>query len=329
LHRKPPPQSSHHVGSNLWLHRFSVLVAASTLVLIFVGGLVTSTDSGLAVPDWPLSYGQFFPRMVGGILFEHGHRMVAATVGLLIVILAIWLWSREPRKWVRRLGGLAVLAVICQAVLGGITVLLLLPPAVSVSHAALAEIVLCLTVSIALVTSRSWQEASPHIEEVGSPSLRTLTTATTVIVYLQILLGALMRHTASGLAIPDFPLSYGHLIPPFFTRQILVHFAHRVGALMAALFIVWVAARILRRHRSERALRTPACLLICALMVQIFLGAETIWSGKGVIPTTLHVAGGAFILATSLFLTLTAGRLLLSQSVSQPVTEAHAGAAME
>lgn len=315
--------------SNLWLHRFSIFVASSTLLLIFVGGLVTSTGSGLAVPDWPLSYGQLFPRMVGGILYEHGHRMVAAAVGLLIVIQATWLWRREPRKWVRWLGALAVLAVVCQGVLGGITVLFLLPPAISVSHAALAEIVLCLTVTIALATSGSWKEAKAHIEDVGSPSLRALTTVETSIVYVQILIGALMRHTASGLAIPDFPLSYGRLIPPFFTQQILINFAHRAGALIVAIFVVWVSARVLRRHSTEKALRTPAWVLLFAVVTQIFLGAETVWSEKGVIPTTLHVVVGAFTLATSLFLALIARRILLPRFISRQVSFASAGAAME
>ena len=126
-----------------WLHRFATLVAVCTLLLIFIGGLVTSTGSGLAVPDWPLSYGQVFPEMVGGVAYEHGHRMAAATVGLLTVVLALWLWNREPRKWVQRLGVGALITVVCQGILGGITVLFLLPTAVSVSHAALAQIFLC------------------------------------------------------------------------------------------------------------------------------------------------------------------------------------------
>ncbi|HYK91973.1 MAG TPA: COX15/CtaA family protein [Acidobacteriota bacterium] len=314
---------------NIWLHRFAVIVAASTLLLIFVGGLVTSTESGLAVPDWPLSYGQFFPRMVGGILYEHGHRMVAALVGLLIMIEAAWLFRREPRKWVRWLGALAVFAVICQGILGGITVLLLLPPVVSVGHAGLAEIVLCLTVTIALVTSRGWQESDKRTMDTGSPSLRMLTTVTTAVVYCQILLGALMRHTGSGLAIPDFPLSFGHVIPPHFTRQILVHYSHRVGAVIVAFLILWVTARILRNHAEEKALRLTAFVLLSALIVQLFLGAETIWSGKGVISTTLHVAGGAFTLATSLFLALTVRRILVLQPASQRVPVPDAGAVME
>src|SRR5438477_6831054 len=137
----------------VWLRRFTKFVAVSTLFLIFAGAMVTSTGSGLAVPDWPLSYGMVMPPMVGGIFYEHGHRMIAATVGFLTVLQAIWLQLREPKRRARILGWCSVGAVIAQGVLGGLTVILLLPPAISIAHAGLAEIFLCLNVSIALVTS--------------------------------------------------------------------------------------------------------------------------------------------------------------------------------
>jgi len=314
------------VSPNIWLHRFAVLVACCTLLLIFVGGLVTSTGSGLSVPDWPLSYGQLFPEMVGGVLYEHGHRMVAATVGLLVIVLAIWAWRREERKWVRHLGWIALLAVISQGVLGGITVLWQLPTAVSVMHAGLAQLFLCLTVSLAVFTSRVWTDARQRIEEAGTPSLHALSVVTTAVVYIQILLGALVRHTASGLAILDFPLSYGRLIPPFFTRQIWIHFIHRIGALVVTVFVIWLVSAVLRRHRSERALRRAAITLVAALVAQIFLGAETIWSSRAVVPTTLHVAGGAFTLAASLVLTLVVYRLLLPRQAPLAVPASPAGA---
>src|SRR6267378_3771962 len=136
-----------------WLRGFTKLVAASTLFLIFAGAMVTSTGSGLAVPDWPLSYGMVFPPMVGGIFYEHGHRMIAATVGFLTVIQAIWLQARARKRYLRMLGWAAVGAVIAQGVLGGLTVLFLLPPAISIAHAGLAEIFLCLNVSIAFFAS--------------------------------------------------------------------------------------------------------------------------------------------------------------------------------
>jgi cytochrome c oxidase assembly protein subunit 15 len=300
-------------GSNIWLHRFAVFLALGTIGLVFVGGLVTSTDSGLSVPDWPLSYGKVFPPMVGGILYEHGHRLYAAGVGLLTIVLATWLWKSESRQWVRMLGILAVAAVIGQGILGGLTVLYLLPTAISVSHAGTAQLFLCLLVTIAVATSRRWMEERPHIEESRGPSLRTLTLAATLMIYVQTLLGALMRHTASGLAIPDFPLSFGRLIPDHFTRQIEVNFSHRVGALVVTAFVIWVVARVFRAHSSEKVLLRPAAFLLVALILQISLAAETVWSSRGIIPTTLHVAGGAFTLACSLYLTLMTHRTVLGR----------------
>jgi cytochrome c oxidase assembly protein subunit 15 len=140
----------------MWLHRYAKLVSASTVLLIVAGGLVTSTGSGLSVPDWPTSYGWSmftFPlrHMVGGIFYEHGHRLIASTVGFLTIILAVWIWRVEPRRWVRTLGFAALGSVILQGLLGGITVLLFLPTAVSTAHAGLAQIFFCLTVAIALV----------------------------------------------------------------------------------------------------------------------------------------------------------------------------------
>ena len=297
------------------MNNFARLVVGATFILIFIGGLVTSTESGLAVPDWPTTYGHFmfsFPlsQMVGGILYEHGHRMVASVVGMLMVILAIWLWLKEPRSWVKRLGLVALLAVITQGILGGITVLLLLPTAVSVSHAALAQTFFCLTICLALFTSVEWQRPPAKVEDSQRPSLHSLTIATTAAVYVQLLLGAVMRHTKSGLAIPDFPLAFGGLIPPFDSAKIAIHFSHRVGALIVTILAIWTIARIMRDYRYEKKLFWPALLLAVAIVVQLTLGALTIWTQKAVIPTTAHVATGALILGTSLVLTLRAHRLL-------------------
>src|SRR6186713_280531 len=217
------------------LHLFALLTAAATAILIFAGGLVTSTGSGLSVPDWPNSYGWFmfsFPveNWVGGIFYEHSHRLIASTVGFLILVLAFWLWRAEPRRWVRRLGFIALGAVITQGVLGGITVLWYLPDAISIAHASLAHIVFCLTVTIALATSPGWRRGydSRRPDDVILQRLAIITTAT---IYLQILVGATMRHTGAGLAIPDFPLMFGRLLPPSWTAPIAIHFAHRMGAL--------------------------------------------------------------------------------------------------
>ncbi len=151
-------------------------------------------------------------------------------------------------------------------------------------------------------------------------SLRSLTVATTAAIYIQTILGALMRHTASGLAIPDWPLSFGRLIPSHFTPQILVNFAHRTWALAVAGLVIALVVRVFRNHAHERLLTGPAGVLASALATQIFLGGLTVWSGKAVVPTTFHVACGAFTLATSLYLTLYVHRIFVHHPAAERVS---------
>jgi heme a synthase len=306
------------------LHRFTTLIAAATFVLIVAGALVTSTGSGLAVPDWPTSYGYFmytFPLsyMVGGIFYEHGHRLIASTVGILMIVLAIWLWWKEPRCWVRRLGLVALAAVVVQGVLGGITVLYFLPTPVSVSHAGLAQIFFCLPVSLALFTSPGWlrgyrdpARSSTCVGAVDDRRLRRLAIAVTGLVYLQILVGATMRHSGAGLAIPDFPLVFGGLLPPAWTAAIGVHYAHRIGALIVTVAIFAVARHVWSRHRQRTELLRPVTFLTGLVFVQIVLGGWTVLSGRAVIVNTAHVAAGALVLATSLVITLRAHRIFFA-----------------
>jgi len=292
-------------GTGVGLHRFAVFTAAATLCLIVAGGLVTSTESGLSVPDWPTTYGQnmfTFPlsKMVGGIRFEHTHRLIASGVGMLTVVLAIWLARREPRRWVRRLGYLALGAVVAQGLLGGLTVLLFLPPAVSVAHACLAQTFFCLTVAIAVVTSRSWKDRAPvsiRAAYAANPVAR-MAAATAVAVFLQLLIGAVMRHTKAGLAIPDFPLALGRIVPPLTAFPVAIHFAHRVWALVVA---ACVAACVVRAFRSGRpGVRTTALWLAALVLVQIILGAATVLTGKAVLVATAHVATGALLLGSTI-----------------------------
>ena len=289
-----------------WLHRFAWFVAATTLLLIAAGGMVTSTNSGLAVPDWPNTYGHFmfsFPleNMVGGIFYEHGHRMIASTVGFLTIILAVWIWKADTRRWMRRLGVVALAAVIVQGVLGGITVLYFLPAPVSVAHAGLAEIFFCLTVAIAVFTSPRWLNAGVPVDD---RMLRRITAATTALVFLQILAGATMRHTGAGLAIPDFPLAFGRLVPHVWNAGIAIHYTHRVGALIVTLAILAVAGHVFYHHRGRRELTRPAALLLVLVATQVTLGAFVVLSGKQPVINTAHVANGALVLVTSLVLTL-------------------------
>jgi cytochrome c oxidase assembly protein subunit 15 len=296
-------------GGSSGLHRFAVATAAATLLLVVAGGLVTSTESGLSVPDWPTTYGQnpfTFPlsKWVGGIRFEHAHRLIASTVGFLTIVLAVLLARREPRRWVRRLGYLALCAVVAQGVLGGLTVLWLLPTAVSVAHACLAQIFFCLIVAVAVVTSPRFIEATPpdlRAAFLRSPVAR-ITAAASAAIFLQLVLGAVMRHTHAGLAIPDFPLALGRLVPPIGSFAVGIHFAHRLGGLIVA---VLVAACMVRAVRSRRPGLRKAAVWLCGLVaLQIALGAATVLTRKSVPVTTAHVATGALLLAGTLALCL-------------------------
>ena len=318
--RNFPEQNS----TPVWLRRFTKLVAASTLFLIFAGAMVTSTGSGLAVPDWPLSYGMLMPPMVAGIFYEHGHRMIASAVGLLTVIQAIWLQRREPKRFVRKLGWIALAAVIVQGLFGGITVMLLLPKVVSVTHAALAEIFFCINVSIAFFTSR-WYATSrdgSRLSAVGS-RVSFLATLLAVAAFVQILLGAVMRHLGAGLAIPDFPLSFGRLIPTIATAEIAANFAHRVGAVVVTALIVALAVRVFRS--GPRELRPLATALCAIVLVQIYLGARVVWDASDQVHlyhslageeairhatvTSFHVMTGAATFALSVLMALAARTL--------------------
>ena len=282
---------------NPWLGRYAAAVALSTFLLIIAGALVTSNDAGLSVPDWPTSFGSFrMPRMVGGVKFEHGHRMIAGAVGILTILLALWLWRSDERRWVRRLGGLAVLTIIAQAVLGGITVLFFLPAPISVAHACLAQICVCIAVVLALATRYEWR-AGARIEDAGSPTLRQLAAGTTAAIFLQLALGAAFRHNGFG------------IIP------------HLAGAFVVTAGILWMLVRVLTRHRAQPRLVRGAGALAALLGVQVLLGIGSYIEKlaernaqqplpPAVTVTTAHVAIGALLLASSLLVTLEVYRTL-------------------
>ena len=264
---------------NKMLHRFATFVAACTVLLVLAGSLVTSTGSGLSVPDWPTTYGWnlfTFPpsKWVGGILYEHGHRLIASGVGFLTIVLAGWLWLKE-RRWMRWLGFAALATVVAQGVLGGLTVLFFLPAAVSTAHAGLAaQIFFCITIAIALFTSPGWiagydaprtqrtsdMPGTRSVPGLNDPILQRLATTTTVLIYAQILVGATMRHTNAGLAIPDFPLMFGHLVPDHWDAKIAIDFAHRVGAAIVTLAIIATAGHVWYHQRRRRELMRPSLL---------------------------------------------------------------------
>lgn len=286
---------------NQWLHRFAVLVAVCTLLLIAAGASVTSNDAGLSVPDWPLSYGKVMPEMKGGVLYEHGHRMIASAVGFLVVILAIWLWRAEDRSWVKKLGFAALGLVILQGVFGGLTVLLMLPKWTSIVHACLAQLFFCTTVAIAIFTSPLWRQGPQFVQDYGWPSIRSLSTITPILVLTQTLLGAVFRHKAAG------------LMP------------HVIGAMLVTGVILLLCVFILTQFPKHETLRKYAIALMTALLGQIFLGiaaymtrlsqVDLIQPGASVIVfTILHVAVGALVMGLSVALAIQVRRHVLPKT---------------
>jgi len=284
---------------NRGLNRFALLVASATFFLIIAGALVTSNDAGLATNDWPLSNGQVFPKMVGNLFWEHGHRMVATTVGILTIVLTIYLFVKEKRRWVRRLGLFALFMVIAQGLLGGLTVKLMLPLAVSSAHATLAQLFFCTTISLAVFTSGSWIQASTTLEEKGTVPVRYLCTAALVTIFFQLILGATLRHSAT----------WDQQLP---LELVLAHIG---GALAVTIMLGSAASTVLRRYKGEKFLTLPASIALALLIVQLFLGVAAyltrLASPNDPQPlhpmigiTVAHVACGALVFATTIVLTL-------------------------
>jgi cytochrome c oxidase assembly protein subunit 15 len=292
---------------NKWLHRFAFLTSCITFPLIFIGGLVKSHEAGLSVPDWPTTYGYNmftfpFHWMVGNIFYEHGHRLYASMVGFLILVLAVWIWRKEPRSWVRKLGWWALAAVSVQGILGGVTVKTFLPWYVSTAHAALAQLTFCLTVALSMVTSKWWKENIVKTSSEFSDRLYTLTGFTVGAIFLQLLFGAIMRHLNAGLAIPTWPLANGNVIPDFTSVGVTLNFIHRNWAYVVAILIFRTAYYALKASAEYPALKRPAIAGIFLVIMQITLGAVTILSEKEPNWTSLHVVGGAAVLASQFIL---------------------------
>lgn len=282
------------IGSAGSYHYFAVLTACFTFLLIVAGALVTGNEAGLSVPDWPLSYGSLNPPWEGNIRYEHGHRLVAAFVGLLTIALAVWVWKKETRGPVRKLGWIALGVVVAQGILGGITVLWYLPAPISVLHACMAQTFFCLVVSLAWLSSPAWTR-QPREASFSLP-LNRLAMATAGAIYLQLLLGAIFRHTQSG------------LLP------------HLLGALLVTVLAVWLMAQVFQSRQLPSGLTGAATLLGILLALQLLLGLAS-WllrlaASDAVQPefpvvavTTAHVAVGALILANGLILALQSWRV--------------------
>lgn len=306
------------------LYRYAQFVAASIVFLIVAGAMVTSTGSGLAVPDWPLSFGQVMPPMTGGVFYEHGHRMVAATVGVLTIILAVWLSRSDPRPWMKKLGWTALAMVVLQGLLGGLTVLLRLPVWTSAAHACLAQGFFMVVVFVALALSPGWDK-TPRVAQVPS-RLPLWATVATAVIFVQLVLGAVMRHMNAGLAIPDFPLAFGGIVPPAFTPPVAVHYAHRVGAVVVAIAVIVASSRTLVSFREHSEFSRPAILMLVLVAVQATLGASIIWTQRQVHVTSMHVVTGAILIAVSLVLTVRSWRVAVPAHAPASVAPAEDGA---
>lgn len=304
-------------------------------MLIGLGGLVTSYEAGMAVPDWPTTYGYnmfLFPPSywVGGIFYEHSHRLLASFVGLLTVILAIWLWVKEDRQWLRWLGIAAVLGVVAQGVLGGLRVTLMIDE-LGIFHAAFAQLFLVLLSLIALATSRWWRCFDENQSHAQVPKgLRGALLVVTLLIFGQLILGATMRHQHAGLAVPDFPLAYGTIWPsttdsfldkinreridvldpnPITALQIHLHMLHRVAALITLILVAGLARSVRPSTGVLVTIRRLVMGWVGLIVIQAALGVFTVLSNKAADVATAHVMIGAASLVVGVLLCAISCRL--------------------
>ena len=336
------------------LHALALLTAAAMFPLIFMGGLVTSHGAGMSVPDWPNSYGYNMFRFpismwVGGIWYEHIHRLMGTVVGMLGIALTAYAWWSKERAWVRWLATSVLGAIIVQGVLGGLRVVLI-RLGLAVIHGCFAQAVFCLAGLMVVVTSRWWLESpdlsSSSHRSSGRTLIRLATIAVTVI-YLQLIVGAFMRHHQAGLAIPDVPMVFGKWLPPMNATQleaanrwrenvpirritpgyidlslwqpvsmaqIWIHFAHRIGAICVTVAVGLLVGYTLIRHR-HRGLLVPAVALIGLLIAQVTLGVLTVLLQKPADIASTHVAVGALTLLTTFVLLTRASRLYRGHAI--------------
>ncbi|MFI5059026.1 MAG: heme A synthase [Candidatus Acidiferrales bacterium] len=298
---------------NAFVHRFAVFAVLWTILLLIAGALVTSNDAALSVPDWPLSYGTLTPPMVGGILYEHSHRLIAAGLGIFTLLLAIVLWVADERRWLRWFGVIAVLGVIVQAILGGQVVIRLLHYWLPVVHACFAQIVFAAVLGIAVFTSRWWMSERPQLEDRGSPSIHAVALLNAAMIFLQVFLGAGFRHQE----MPIWP--------------------HIAGALAVLAMVIWTAVVLRKRFSESRELSRSRVLLHAIFGVQFLLGLGTYWSrlttadAPQPMPVTValtvtHTVVGALVFAASIVIVLVCYRVVPRRR--ELVAAAHSRAAV-
>lgn len=323
MHRRTSLPTTSPGAPRIAVHVMAWVTLAATLVLISSGGIVTSKGVGMAVPDWPTTYGYnmfLYPvsNWVGGIFYEHTHRLLGSLVGFCMVLLAAGLFIFEPRRWVKTLGAVAVFAVILQGILGGLRVTLY-KDEIGIFHGILAQLFLCSVATLVLVTSPLFLRGRFFTrEEPGY--LRWALAALSALILVQLAVGASMRHAHSWLAIPDFPLAYGKVWPdtsaefverlnaerlaefrpPTTATQIVLQMKHRLLAFAILLGVGWIVWRSLRC--KDRTLGILAAAWFILILIQASLGAWTIWSGKSPYVATAHVVVGALCLLAGVIL---------------------------
>lgn len=297
-------------------HRFTVVVACLAFLLVIAGGLVTSNNAGLAVPDWPTSFGNWFKaHMVGGVKYEHTHRLIAEAVGFLTIVVAVWTWLVDKRRWMRWLTVGAVAGVVLQGVLGGLTVLNFLPPAISTAHATVGQTMFCVLAAIAVFTSRSWlvEPAERITKKEARPLLRHCWMLIGFL-YLQLILGAAFRHVWT---------KWGPTAANLWPTQKIIHtflYPHIVNALIVTGLVLYVSLHAISKHSRIPHLRRPAVVLLVLLIAQlmlgfaayvtrVILGVDELQPTVNLVTTTVaHVGTGALMLAVTVILTIQAYR---------------------
>ena len=336
--------------NNVWLHRFAFALALATLFLVALGGVVTTKGVGMAVPDWPTTYGHnmfLFPysKWVGGVFYEHSHRLVASVVGMLTTVLMAWLWLKESRRTLRWLGVIAFVAVAFQGVLGGMRVVFDshgLGTELGIFHAAFAQLFFLLVCSIALLTSQWWvNEPARELDSTRALMLRRLFCATSLLILGQLIFGATMRHQHAGLAVPDFPLAYGKIWPatdamslahynarleaagenPITAAHVIVHMLHRITAVAVFAAIIGCAVAAWRNTAASSVLRKISVIWVAVVLIQVVLGVLTIWSQRKVDVTTAHVAVGAITFMIGWMQVLVASRFVGARSAASPAAQ--------
>lgn len=310
---------------------FSVFAMFWVTLLLYAGAYTTSIQAGMAFLDWPLSNSSVNPDgwlTDEDMMAEHSHRLLGAKLGLLAIFMVIWTQLREKRISVRRLAIAILVVIILQGLLGGMRVLFdqlntgwdhnIVARTFAVLHACGAQITVCMLVAMAAINSRAWIERKAGLQRPVSQSIRNWGYASVAVLFVQIILGAVMRHAGAGLAIPTFPLTPdGGILPSTWTFPVTMNWLHRAGAVVTTIVLLVFVGKILGSPTTRKPLGWLAWTVCILLAIQIFLGAATIWTHKNPVMASNHMVVGAFLLGSTWLLTLLTLRIPVLVSVVQ------------